>query len=223
MEGEVGRMNVVAPSWLDLPQFVLEPCRVLANTIRTARGGSLRNAMVVSSLAGEGTSTVAVALGCVLARESPGEILLVDANCRAPRLHEVLQLEMQSGLIDLLRGECSIASVLKKTGVPNLLVITVGGRAGTPFDRMPLSTLESVSGELRSRWPLVIWDAPPVAISSDAMVLAPLVDGIVLVVAHGTTPGHVALESKRRLETAGGHLLGAVLNREPRGPQWWSV
>jgi Mrp family chromosome partitioning ATPase len=159
----------------------------------------------------------------MLAREAPGESVLVDANCRAPRLHEVFQLEMQPGLTDVLRGDCSIASVLNKTGIPNLLVITVGGRAETPFDRMNSSTLQSVCGELRTQWPLVIWDAPPVTMSSDAMVLAPLVDGIILVVAYGTTPGPVVLEAKRRLEIAGGHLLGAVLNREPRGPQWWSV
>jgi capsular exopolysaccharide synthesis family protein len=206
---------------LDLPEAVVEACGLLTHTILLAREGTLRNIMVVSPAPGEGATMVAVTLGLVVARDRAGEVLLVDANLRAPRLHEVFQLERERGLTDVLGGVFPAASAVKKTGSPNLCVMTAGGRTGRPLGRLELQALQGLCAEIRTQWPLVIWDSAPIGTHSEGMMLASLMDGIVLVLLWGSTPSQGAREAKKRLQDAGGHILGVVLNREPVSGRRW--
>jgi protein-tyrosine kinase len=169
-----------------------------------------RVVMVTSAMPGEGKTLTATNVALTLAESYKRQVLLIDADLRRPWVHEMFQVPNLSGLNDGLRSaEDRKIPLLRLTD--NLSILT----AGRP-DRDPMSVLSSdrmrrVLQEASARFDWVIIDTPPVALLTDAHLLASLVDAVLLVVQAGKTP---LAAVNRAVEAVGRErILGVVLNR----------
>ena len=181
--------------------------------IRAAqRGGHEVVVTSGSDLAGlvENLSVTAHRSGLTLAESYKRQVLIIDADLRRPWVHEMFQVPNLSGLNDGLRSaEDHKIPLLRLTD--NLSILT----AGRP-DRDPMSVLSSdrmrrVLQEASARFDWVIIDTPPVALLTDAHLLASLVDAVLLVVQAGKTP--LAAINKAVEAVGRERILGVVLNR----------
>jgi len=97
--------------------------------------------------------------------------------------------------------------------VPNLWVVPAGPEAPNPADLFSSPTMENLMQELRRRFEHLVVDSAPLLMVTDATILSRLVDGVVLVVESGVTARRALVRAHKILESAGGRILGTVLNK----------
>ncbi|TDT94050.1 capsular exopolysaccharide synthesis family protein [Streptomyces sp. 846.5] len=167
---------------------------------------------VTSALPDEGKTSVAVNLAAALA-ESGASVCLVDADLRRPSIARTLGLVRDAGLTTVLIGIAKIHEVLQ--GTPSFAVLTSGAVPPNPTELLSTEQLRATLRALAEEFDHVVVDTGPVLPVADASVIAPAVDGYLLVVrAQRTTRGQVT-DAIRSLERVGTPLLGVVLNRAP--------
>jgi chain length determinant protein tyrosine kinase EpsG len=143
--------------------------------------GSRRPLAVVSPDVGDGKTFVAANLAITLAQLG-GRTLLVDADMRSPRLHEVFGLKNNSGLSAILSGRAENQVIQQVVGVPNLFVLPVGPTPPNPVELVERPAFGLLLNELISKFDHVVLDTPAAAHGSDAAVIAARC-GVSLVVA----------------------------------------
>jgi capsular exopolysaccharide synthesis family protein len=170
--------------------------------------------LVASAVHGEGASTVAREIALLLCQDGSSRAVLVDANLRSPSQHLAFRLERTDGVAELAtRGLAPEAAVHNGPG-SSLAVVTAGRPVGAPTAMLGLPPVKAALEQYRTRFDWVVVDGPPVTVYSDAAILAPMMDGVVLVVEAERTRWEVVNQAKRTLEEAGARILGAVLNRQ---------
>jgi Mrp family chromosome partitioning ATPase len=100
---------------------------------------------------------------------------------------------------------------LVETSVPNLSLLLPGELTGVPADVLTSQRMSEIIGLLKARSDYIVFDAPPVLATTDASILAPKVDGVVLVVRAGSTRTAQVERAKRMLESVNARILGAAL------------
>ena len=201
------------------PILVHNPRSLAAEAFRTLRtnlqfSGLERHprlVLVTSAGDGEGKTTVVANLGAALA-ESGKRVLLVDGDLRRPALHAAFGLPEAPGLTNtLLADEFDPRSL--PTSVPNLALLPVGTLPPNPAEFIASERLGRLLARLAERYDHVLVDSPPVGLVADAAVLAPSVDGVLLVVCAGRTRRELARRAKEQLENVNARILGVVLNK----------
>jgi capsular exopolysaccharide synthesis family protein len=198
------------------------PTSSLAESYRTLRTSVLLSTaprppqalLVTSAQPGEGKTCTAVNLALGLAQRGV-PVLVVDADMRRPGVSRGLGLpENGKGLSNVLSGAHSLDEVLRQyEAAPNLWVLPAGPRPPNPADLLASPTMAKVLQELRQRFEHVVVDSPPLLLVTDATILSTLVDGVVLVVESGVTTSGAVVRAHKILESAGGRILGTVLNK----------
>ena len=184
--------------------------------------------LITSAVHREGKSSVVINLAIVSAQQGDRTAIL-NCDLRKPVLAKTFGLsdndgltevlsgtrtleEVTQGLMNILMGRIGLGETLGTSGLDNLFIIGSGRPAGHPAQILHSQELGRVINALRQRYDLVLLDAPPVLPVPDAMILAPLVDGIILVYQVGRASRQALLRAKSLLEGAGGKILGVVLN-----------
>lgn len=164
----------------------------------------------------EGKTTVCANLAVCLA-ETGRRVLIVDADFRRPRVHNIFNLPNDTGLAQLLHGWDDRKAPgdlpgLLPTEFPNLSAL-VNGPEIEDLSRMLYSNRFSLLLEqLRQKFDIILIDAPPVLQIADTRILDQFADGVVLVLRSGVTDRKSALEAYRCLHEDGANILGTVLN-----------
>ena len=191
-------------------RLLVEEFRQLAATLHQAQAtNNIRVLMVTSAEPGEGKSTTAVNLALTLSESYKRRVLLIDADLRRPSLHDITQVSNGKGL-----GETLKATVEQKLPLFQLSDTLMLAPAGQP-DANPMRALTSprmrhmlVEASMRFDW--VIIDAPPIGVIADSSLLAPMSDGVLLVVRARRTH-HVS--AQKAVDAVGRErILGVVLN-----------
>lgn len=168
----------------------------------------VRTIAVTATRHGEGTTRVAVGLARALAGEGDTRVLLVEANLRSPAFAQRLRLPRHPGMTEYLAGEVNAAALVMPAD-GNLFAVTAGYRSAVVDCERMTAAVASIMGEFH----FVIVDLPPVNRYADAAIIAPNVDGVVLVVEADGTPVADAESAKRSLDRVGARIFGVVLNR----------
>jgi len=191
----------------------VEPSRLLRSHVEQALDGAPggRVVMLTSTSPGEGKTLTTANLALSLVRGAQ-RVLLVDADMRQGAASRLLDSAERPGLAELLAGRADFASVVRRSG-RGLDVLPAGGSGSEDF--LSARTVKPLLSALRAAYDWVVVDTPPVGAVADALVLAPLVDGVLLVVQAERVPRPAAVLTAERLAAAGGRLLGVVLNRAP--------
>jgi exopolysaccharide/PEP-CTERM locus tyrosine autokinase len=159
--------------------------------------------MITSSLPGEGKTYCAINLAMSIAMELDHTVLLVDADVARPSILRTLGLPAQRGLMDLLLDDkMDLSEVMLRTNVDTLSILPAGTSTARATELLASQTMSSFVTEIANRYPdrIVIFDSPPLLLTSEAHVLATHMGQIVLVVESETTTQHAVKESLRQLE-----------------------
>ncbi len=173
----------------------------------------LKTLVITSSSPGEGKSTISANLGVVMAQTGK-QVLIVDADLRRPTQHQVFGLPNNRGLTTaLLDNSVAITEHLQLTKVANLRVLTSGPIPPNPSELLNSQRMGNIIEVLREEADLIIFDTPPALTVADAIILAPQVNGCVLIVDAGRTRQHSVGQAAERLRNSGANILGAVINQ----------
>jgi polysaccharide biosynthesis transport protein len=171
-----------------------------------------KTVLVTSSVPLEGKSAIAASLARQSAR-SGLKVILVDADLRRPRLHEVIGLANQNGLSEVLTGRVSPEAAIKHDERSGLDFLPAGVGVVSPPDLFRSSTMRILLEEMGSYYDLVIIDSPPVGAVSDGLTLSGIVDKSLYVIRWEQTPRNVVLAGMRQMFEAGADIAGVVLSR----------
>lgn len=184
--------------------------------------------LVTSAVHQEGKSSVVTNLAIVSAQLGD-RTLIMNCDLRRPVLEKTFGIQSGPGLNEVLSNTCSIKRATKglmnilmgriglkeelgTSGLDNLFFITAGEDLPSPAQILHSGELNRVIGEVRGEYSLILMDCPPVLPVTDAILLAPLVDGIILVYQVGRASRQALVRAKSLLEGAGGKIMGVVLN-----------
>lgn len=173
----------------------------------------LQTIMVTSPMAQEGKTSVVANLAITLA-QAGRTVILVDADLRQPSLHTLFDVPGGRGLTSALLepvGELP----LQATGVDNLRLLAGGPHAPNPSELLASPRMAEVIAELRGQAAFVLFDASLIVAVTDAAVLAPLVDGVLLVLQSAKSRRDLAERAKDQLERVHANVLGVVLTDVP--------
>lgn len=168
--------------------------------------------MVTSLQQQDGKTSLSTNFAISLAQLGMGDVLLVDADMRHPDLHGILGVPQTPGLSDLLVGGVSATEAIRSTRIPGLFVIPAGPVPANPSELLYSPRLTQALAALEARFAHIVIDTPPLLGVSDTLVLAPRVDGILLVLRHGHAARDAAQRAVQMLGSVRARLLGVVLN-----------
>ena len=186
----------------------------------TTSDKSLGVIVVTSSVPGEGKSFVSSNLGIATAQLGK-RVLIIDADMRCPRQHEIWSLHNLTGLSNILVGQTEREKTVRQK-LYNLDILTSGTIPPNPIALLDSQRITSLIEQARSDYDFIIIDSPPSIIAPDAQLLGKLADGILFVVRPGTSDSSAVKNTKRILEQSGQHILGMVVNDINSGDSYGS-
>src|SRR6266481_3952879 len=168
--------------------------------------------MVTSARPQEGKTTTAINSAIVLAQKGV-RVLLVDADLRRPSVHKTLGMGPRSGLSNVLTGNATLEQAVTVSPIlPNLFILPAGSPPPNPAELLASAHMRDVLTELREQFDHVVIDTPPTLSVTDAVVLSPRVDAIILVIRSGQTTKQALRRARDILMQVNAHVTGVLLN-----------
>ncbi len=197
-----------------VPHDFGEAFRSLRTSLVFASGSETTRIIgVTSSQPLEGKTTTACNLGAALALGG-ARVLLIDGDMRRPSLHKTMGLQNAIGLSHLLVGQARVRDAVQRTSEPNLFVITAGRTPPNPSELLASDRMKAFLQNLASGpFDWVVLDTPPVLAVTDAVIVGPLVTGLVFVIGSQMTRRVHAERALETLRTSRPNIIGVVLNR----------
>ncbi len=164
---------------------------------------------ITSAAEGEGKSTTVANLAVALA-QSGRRVIILDADLRRPGQHTLFGLQREEGLTNFLVGERNELP-LQDTSALAVRVLTSGPMPGNPLEALASRRFDQALALARAQADFVLVDTPPAGALADVAVIAPRLDGVLLVVSAGRTKRDLARRAREQLERVNANLLGVVL------------
>ena len=192
--------------------LVGEAYRSFRTALMLSRAGSPPKTILFTSAHSSEGKTVSATNTAAMFAQTGARVLLIDGDLRKPRCHRVLALENSSGLTEVLTGTCEVQDVIRTTIVDGLSFMSAGSLPPNPTELLGSERMSQVLAIVSHDHDVVILDSPPVMPVSDALLLASVVDGVVLVVNSNTTSKHHVKMAYAKLEYARAKIFGVLLN-----------
>ena len=175
--------------------------------------GSGQLLLVTSTLPGEGKSLTSVNLALTLA-SAEERVLLIDADLRRPALSRLLKTPHAPGLSDVVLRHVPLEAAIHRVPGSRLNVIPAGSAVkSSPTDLLAKGAFRALLANVRGRYDRIIIDTAPAGAVADALTLAPMTDGVLVVAHSGRVSANALMQVLERLVHARAHVLGLVLNR----------
>lgn len=196
-----------------VPNIFAESFRSIRTNVlfsSTDEGGRL--IVITSSAPGEGKTVVSTNLATALA-QAGHRVLLVDADMRKPRVHEVFGQPSSPGLSNLLVGNATASETIQESATAGLWVLSAGTLPPNPAELLGSKRFKDFAAFLTQYFDWVVLDTPPVMAVTDASIAANLAHGVLFVVGAEMTSRRIAQRAVEQLELGQAKFLGTVLNR----------
>lgn len=214
-----------------LTSTATESYRILRTNIQSEVIKGEKGKILMMSSAGpeEGKSITVCNLAIIFAQEG-NKTLLVDADLRRSVVNKIFGLKnREPGLTDILMGkeipqkairtitdvlmgELGFDTALKTPGLDNLNILTAGFPTTIPSETLSSASMTTLLEKLKAEFDVILLDSPPILAVADPLILAPKLDGVVLVYKVGKTARSVILRAKTQLQEVNAKLVGVVLN-----------
>jgi len=185
-------------------------------TIRTSillssAGGPPKSIVVTSSFPQEGKTATVVNLAISFAQLEQ-KVLLVDADMRKPRIHQIFGEKTSAGLSSYLTGKTDLDNCLYPTKIKNLDILPCGPIPPNPTELIDSEPMKNLVGELTKKYDMVLFDSPPILVVVDSIILSTLTEATILVILSGKTTDKALITAVEELKKAKTRLIGAVFN-----------
>ncbi len=193
---------------------------LLANAF--GRGGSrlpnAQNLLITSAVAGEGKTFTSINLAISMALEKDVHVVLVDADIPKSHITKLLGIDKLPGLVDTLQDSSrDIESCILPTSIRGLSVLPAGARAENATELLASNRMREIMGRMSEQYPhrIVLFDSPPLLLTTESQVLIHLVGQAAMVVRAGVTPQRAVLEALSQIGE--GRYVGLILNQSAGG------
>lgn len=184
------------------------------SVLLSTAGHAPKTLLVTSSVPSEGKTTTAVNTAISLS-QTGAKVLVIDADMRRPRLHNIFQIENRLGLSTILSSESTedeILSMINPYEDGNLYLLTSGPVPPNPAELIGSEQMRRLIGTLEKNFTHIVIDSPPIASFTDGVLIAAMVDGVLLVVHAGKSSRGIVRRSRQLLQEVGAKIFGVVLN-----------
>lgn len=192
---------------------VSEAFRALRTNIQFAGvDRPIQSLLITSPSPSEGKTTVAINISAVLAQGGK-RVVLIDADLRRPKLHKRMGLNNRGGLTGLfVQSQMYLETALQRTETVNLKVLTSGDLPPNPAELLGSEKMNTIIRRIREEADIIVIDSPPIMAVTDAAVMAPKADGVLIVVKPGYTRKDTLKNCIDQLMHVNANILGIVIN-----------
>ena len=177
---------------------------------KTSGGVSI---MVTSSYPEDGKTTVSVNLALMFAMSSNAKVIVVDSDIRKGRVAHFFRQKSAPGLSEYLSGQASLDGVIRKSDAnKNLDYIASGTHSPKPYELLESDVMRELDKKLREKYDYVIYDTSPMLLVSDALAIAQITDGTVIVCRHMRSYMSDLSKTINTLKFSKINILGVVVN-----------
>jgi exopolysaccharide/PEP-CTERM locus tyrosine autokinase len=176
--------------------------------------------MLASAMPGEGKTFMSLNLALSMTFEEDIRVLLVDADVAKPHISKLLGVEGQPGLLDALRDpKQDIESLIFRTSIPGLTILSAGKQSENATELLASTRMQQVFSQMSERDPfrIVLFDSPPLLLTTESLALAHVPGQIVVVVCAEKTPQRTVLDALTQLGQD--KPVSLVLNQSVRASQ----
>ncbi|MFN2589012.1 MAG: polysaccharide biosynthesis tyrosine autokinase, partial [Actinomycetota bacterium] len=196
-----------------------QPRSAASEAYRTLRTGVLFAAgqqhlkviLLTSANAGEGKSATTANLGITLA-QSGKRVIMISGDLRKPRLVQFFGGDRAPGLTNVLAGEANLWKSLLNTMLPTLKLLPSGPIPPNPTELLGSQGMKRILDDCASVADVVLIDGPPILALADAITLAPMADGVLLVADAQRTHRGAVEHARQQIDRVDARVIGAVLN-----------
>jgi len=199
---------------------MLQPRSSISETYRQIRteilslmpkDGISKSILVTSAEPQAGKTTTSSNLSIALA-QMESKVVLIDGDLRKPQLHNIFKADRGYGLTDFLIDNIPLPWIIKDTEIENLKIITSGRIVNNPSEIMGSKRMKNFIQDIKEKFDFVIFDSPPIASVTDAIILANMVDASIQVVRSGKALASLVARAKEKLMNTKAKMLGILLN-----------
>ncbi len=178
----------------------------------TSVGAPPKVILVTSALPQEGKTTTSINTATVLAQKGT-RVLLIDADLRRPSIHKTLGIGPRIGLSNVLTGGATLQeATFRSSFLPNLYILPAGTPPPNPAELLASAQMAEILVGLREQYDHIVMDTPPTLSVTDAVVLSPSADAVVLVIRCGQTTKPALRRSREILSQVNARVSGVLLN-----------
>ena len=210
---------------LDQERYVAEQYRLLKRPLLdnvSGRGAYIGDdanlIMVTSALPGDGKTFNCINLALSMAVEKDVSVLLVDADVAKPHISQLFGIDDQLGLTDSLKDKTiEVDRLVMRTDISGLRILPAGRREEHATEMLASKRMGKVINVLSRTYPdrIVIFDSPPMLVTSEARVLASHMGQIAMIVCAGSTPQQAVLDAIENLDET--KAINLILNQSASG------
>lgn len=172
----------------------------------------LKSFAVTSFSVNEGKTTTVANLAVIFSQQG-SRVLLIDGDLRKPVIHRIFGFENINGLTDILLKHDDYVKYIKRSQIDHLDVLVCGTLPPNPSELLLSRAMRNLIQQVRDYYDIVLIDAPPVGIVTDAAITSSMVDGVILVAAAGKVTVDELLRAKEILNKVNANIIGVVLNK----------
>lgn len=184
----------------------------------------VKSFLVTSSSIEDGKSWIISNLGIAFS-QSKQKVLIIDADLRRGRQHSIFDVDNVYGLAQALDNkqineenenlDAEIEKLIKKTEIDNVYLIPAGIVPHNPSELFENDQFDVILNYIRDKFDIILFDAPPINIVTDSMILCNKADGVILVCTIEKSRREALVETKKKILNMGGNIIGCVINRMP--------
>lgn len=192
--------------------YVTEFSRLLHRVLDKPGSNEMKTMMITSSMVSEGKSTVCSILGISAALKKGLKTLIFDTDLRRPSINRLFNIPQSPGLVEILREGYNPKDAIIKTSINKLDIIPSGEVVENPTEIFDAELIGTIIDDLKFYYDLILLDCAPLLPVSDPMLLAPKVDGILLVVKAGSTSRDIVKRGVEILKNDRERIIGVAMN-----------
>jgi succinoglycan biosynthesis transport protein ExoP len=196
-----------------MPNEFSEAFRGIRTSILFSSADAGSKTLVVTSTGpGEGKSVVSANIAMSLALAGQ-RVLLIDADMRRPKTHELFGVALEPGLSNVMVGDAKASETVRRTLTPNLWLLAAGKHPPNPAELLGSKRFKDFMATLGEHFDWIIIDSPPVMAVTDASIIAHSANGVVFVVGAEMTSRGAAKAALEQLDAVKAKYVGGILNR----------